>query len=57
MGDLDASAEGYRDVLELNPNAVSARSSLAQTLARQGKLQEARVEYETLEESAPRRAG
>jgi tetratricopeptide (TPR) repeat protein len=50
MGDLDASAEGYRDVLELNPNAVSARSSLAQTLARQGKLQEARETYEVLEQ-------
>jgi tetratricopeptide (TPR) repeat protein len=50
MGDLDASAEGYRDVLELNPNAVSARSSLARTLAKQGNLQEAKEEYETLEE-------
>jgi tetratricopeptide (TPR) repeat protein len=50
IGDLDAAAEGYRDVLELNPNAVSARSSLAQTLARQGRLQEARAEYEVLEE-------
>jgi Tfp pilus assembly protein PilF len=50
MGDLDAAAEGYRDVLELNPNAVSAKSSLAQTLARQGKLQEAKEMYEVLEE-------
>jgi len=50
IGDLDAAAEGYRDVLELNPNAVSARGSLAQTLARQGKLQEAKEEYEGLEE-------
>lgn len=49
-GDLDAAVKGYRDVLELNPNAVSARSSLAQTLARQGKLQEAKEEYEALEE-------
>jgi predicted Zn-dependent protease len=49
-GGLDAAAKGYRDVLDLNPNAVSARSSLAQTLARQGKLQEAKVEYEALEE-------
>src|ERR687898_3505738 len=40
IGDLDAAAEGYRDVLELNPNTVSARSSLAQTLAKQGKLRE-----------------
>ena len=36
MGDLDAAVKGYRDVIQLNPNAVSARSSLAQTLARQG---------------------
>jgi tetratricopeptide (TPR) repeat protein len=50
MGDLDAAAKGYRDVLELNPNAVSARSSLAQALARQGKLQEANEKYEALEE-------
>jgi tetratricopeptide (TPR) repeat protein len=50
IGDLDAAAEGYRDVLELNPNAVSARGSLAQTLARQGKLREAGEEYEVLEE-------
>jgi tetratricopeptide (TPR) repeat protein len=50
MGDLDAAAKGYRDVLELNPNAVSARSSLAQALARQGKLQEAKEKYEALEE-------
>jgi predicted Zn-dependent protease len=50
MGDLDAAAERYRDVLELNPNAVTARSSLAQTLARQGKLQEAKEMYEVLEE-------
>ena len=49
MRDLDAAVKGYRDVLELNPNAVSASSSLAQTLARQGKLKEAKVEYEALE--------
>ncbi len=49
-GDLDAAAEGYRDVLELNPNAVLARSSLARTLARQGKLREAKEEYEALKE-------
>ncbi len=48
-GDLDAAVRGYRDVLELNPNAVSARSSLAQALARQGKLREAKEEYEVLE--------
>jgi tetratricopeptide (TPR) repeat protein len=50
MGDLDAAAKSYRDVLELNPNAVSATSSLAQTLARQGKLQEAKEMYSVLEE-------
>ncbi|CAN5817504.1 hypothetical protein BH18ACT11_BH18ACT11_08180 [soil metagenome] len=48
-GDLDAAVNGYRDVLELNPNAVLARSSLARTLTRQGKLREAREEYEALE--------
>jgi tetratricopeptide (TPR) repeat protein len=50
MGDLDAAAKGYRDVLELNPNAVSAKGSLAHTLARQGKLQEAKETYVALEE-------
>ena len=50
MRDLDAAVEGYRDVLELNPNAVSASSSLAQILTRQGKLQEAKEKYEALEE-------
>jgi tetratricopeptide (TPR) repeat protein len=50
MGNPDAAVEGYRDVLELNPNAVVARSSLARTLARQGKLREAKAEYEGLKE-------
>ena len=49
-GEPDAAVEGYRDVLELNPNAVLARSSLARTLMRQGKLREARAEFETLKE-------
>lgn len=49
-GDLDAAVKADRKVLELNPNAVSARSSLARSLARQGKLREAREEYEALEE-------
>jgi tetratricopeptide (TPR) repeat protein len=48
-GDLHAAAKGYRDVLELDPHAVVARSSLARTLARQGKLREAKEEYEALE--------
>ncbi len=47
-GDLGAAVEGYRDVLELNPKAVLARSSLARTLTRQGKLREAKEEYEIL---------
>jgi len=50
MGEPDAAVEAYREVLELNPNAVLARSSLARTLMRQGKLQEARAEFETLKE-------
>ena len=50
MGDPGAAMEGYRDVLELNPNAVGARSSLARTLMRQGKLREAKAEFETLKE-------
>ena len=49
-GDLGAAAKGYRDALELNPHAVAASSSLAQTLAVQGKLGEAKEAYETLEE-------
>ena len=50
MGEPDAAVEGYRDVLELNPNAVLARSSLARTLMRHGKLREARAEFGTLKE-------
>ena len=50
MREPDAAVEGYRDVLELNPNAVLARSSLARTLMRQGKLREAKVEFETLKD-------
>ena len=49
-GDLDGAVRGYRDVLELNPNAVAARGSLAQTLTMQGKLGEAKAVYEALEE-------
>ena len=48
MGDPNAAVKGYRHVLGLNPNATLARSSLARTLARQGKLREAKAEYETL---------
>ena len=50
MGEPDAAVKGFREVLELNPNAVQARSSLARTLMRQGKLQQARAEFETLKE-------
>jgi len=50
MGEPDAAVGDFREVLELNPNAVQARSSLARTLMRQGKLQEARAEFETLKE-------
>jgi tetratricopeptide (TPR) repeat protein len=50
MGDPNAAVKGYRHVLGLNPNATLARSSLAHTLARQGKLREAKAEYETLKE-------
>lgn len=50
MGDSDAAVRDFREVLELNPNAVQARSSLARTLMRQGKLQEARAEFEALKE-------
>jgi cytochrome c-type biogenesis protein CcmH/NrfG len=50
MGEPDAAVGDFREVLKLNPNAVQARSSLARTLMRQGKLQEARSEFETLKE-------
>jgi tetratricopeptide (TPR) repeat protein len=50
MGEPDAAVGNFREVLELNPNAVQARSSLARTLMRQGKLVEARAEFETLKE-------
>ena len=50
MGDPDAAVEGYREVLALNPNAVLARSSLARTLMKQGKLREAKAEFGKLKE-------
>jgi tetratricopeptide (TPR) repeat protein len=49
-GDSDAAVKDLREVLELNPNAVQARGSLARTLMRQGKLREARAQFETLKE-------
>ena len=50
LEDLDAAAESYRDVLELDPNATVASRALAYTLTRQGKLEEAKKEYEKLRE-------
>jgi tetratricopeptide (TPR) repeat protein len=49
-GDLSGAVKRYREVLQHNPKAVLARSSLAQTLTRQGKLRKARAEYEALKE-------
>jgi tetratricopeptide (TPR) repeat protein len=48
MGEPDAAMKDFREVLELNPGATQARSSLARTLMRQGKLREAAAEFETL---------
>jgi tetratricopeptide (TPR) repeat protein len=48
MGQPEAAEKNFREVLELNPNAVQARGSLARTLMRQGQLREARAEFETL---------
>jgi tetratricopeptide (TPR) repeat protein len=50
LEDLDAAVESYRDVLRLDPNATAASSALARTLTRQGKLEEAKKEYERLKE-------
>jgi len=49
LNDLEAAVESYRAVLKLNPKATVARSGLAQALLREGKLEEARKEYEVLE--------
>ena len=48
LENLDAAVESYRDVLRLDPHATSARSALARTLTRQGKLREAKEEYQWL---------
>jgi tetratricopeptide (TPR) repeat protein len=48
MGEPDAAVGGFREVLELNPMAAQARSSLARTLMRQGKLREAGKQFEAL---------
>jgi tetratricopeptide (TPR) repeat protein len=50
MGQPDAAEKNFREVLELNPNAVQARGSLARTLMRQGRLREAGAEFEKLKE-------
>lgn len=48
LNELESAAQSYREVLELNPKAYVARNSLAQALIRQGKLEEAKKEYEKL---------
>jgi tetratricopeptide (TPR) repeat protein len=48
MGEPDAAVKDFREVLELNPGATQARSALARTLMRQGKLREAGAQFETL---------
>lgn len=50
LNDFDAAVENYREALDLNPKAYSVRSSLAQTLTKQRKLEEAKKEYEKLVE-------
>lgn len=50
LEDLDAAEESYRKLLELNPNAYTARIALAELLVRRGKLEEAGREYEELRE-------
>lgn len=50
LDDLDGAVESYREVLRLNPQSSIARNSLAQALLRQGDLDAAKAEYETLAE-------
>jgi tetratricopeptide (TPR) repeat protein len=50
LDDLDAAVESYREVLRLNPMESSVREVLARALMQQGKLGEAREEYERLRE-------
>ncbi|HET7480031.1 MAG TPA: tetratricopeptide repeat protein [Rubrobacteraceae bacterium] len=50
LNDLEGAARSYRQVLELNPRATVARNGLAQALIRQGKLEEAKKEYEKIRE-------
>lgn len=51
LNDFDAAVENYRKALDLNPKAYTVRTSLAQTLTKQVKLEEARKEYEKLAEA------
>ena len=48
MEDFDAAEESYRKALSLNPNAHTARTSLAAVLLRKGRLEQAKAEYERL---------
>ena len=50
LDDLGAAEKSYRKVLELNPKETDVREALAQTLIEEGKLGEARDEYEKLKE-------
>jgi len=50
LKDFAAAEESYRKVLDLNPNAYTARTALASLLLRTGQLDEAKTEYETLRE-------
>ena len=50
LEDLDAAEESYRKVLDLNPNAYTARTALADTLLNKGELEEAKIQYERLKE-------
>lgn len=50
LNELKGAAQRYREVLDLNPKESGTRSSLAQALIRQGKLEEAKKQYEKLRE-------
>jgi tetratricopeptide (TPR) repeat protein len=50
LKDFKAAEESYRKVLDLNPNAYTARTALAGVLLRTGQLEEAKAEYEKLRE-------
>ena len=50
LEDLDAAEVSYRKVLDLNPNAYTARTALADVLLRKGELEKAKTEYEKLKD-------